>query len=943
MVKPLALNEIRIRAGRFVREWQDSPGDERQDAQSFVRDLLAVYGVTETKAAFYEKRVRRSSTGQRGYIDALVPGTALIEMKSAGKDLVKAERQALDYIDDLPPAETPRFVLTSDFHTFRLLDIEAPDGEDILTFSLADFPQHADRLRFFAGYALTAPTAAEQEAASVKAARLMAGLYEALEGSGYSDHEASVFLVRTLFSLYADDSGVWEKDLYFQFLVDRTAEDGSDLGPQLTHLYQVMAQPVTSRQSNLDELIARFPYVNGGIFEQTLSIPSFDQEMRARLLEACLFNWAAISPAVFGSLFQAVKDRTARRVLGEHYTTEKNILRLIGPMFLDALRERFDAAKDDAAKLRALRREMGAMRFLDPACGCGNFIVVAYREMRALDLEVLVRLQELQAARAGGRRTDTTFVPSLLFDVDDLPVRLENFHGIELEEWPAQIATTALHLIEHQANQAMEVALGVGPEPLPLHKIESIHVGNALRTDWTDVIAPTDRLFVMGNPPFLGHKERTASQGDDLRLVWRTDRIGHLNYVTGWYAKTLDLFARDGYAGEFAFVSTNAITLGDSVPQLFQPIFEAGWRIKFAHRTFRWTSEAPGKAQVHCVIIGFDKGATRAGGTRLFHYEHGATEALESKPQQINAYLAAGPNIFVLPRRAPLSPEVPPIFAGSTPIDWGHLIVAASEYDDVVADPVAAKYLRRYAGGKELINGIERWCLWLVDASPREIASSRVLRERVERVKSARLAPEVTRQATRDLASTPHLFGERRQPQGPYLGLPQAFARARDYATAARLDKDVIASIKLFTAPDRDGLLFGLVSSSMFMAWQRTVGQRTPNNQYSLTASVVWNNFPVPALTDTQRGAIIAGGRRVLDARGLHPERSLSDQYSPLSMDPELVGAHRALDSAVDRAFGLRGAVHEADRLRVLFEGYQRMSTSGQLSLARTTRGRKVT
>jgi hypothetical protein len=579
------MNEIRARATQFIRDWRDQPGDERQQAQSFVRDLLGVYGITQTRAAFYEKRVKRSSTGSRGYIDALIPGLALIEMKSAGKDLAAAEQQALDYIDDLPDPEVPRWVLTSDFHRFRLLDLRADRDAPPLEFTLSQMREEADKLAFLAGYGERIFGSKAQEAASIKAAKLMASLYEALEGSGYDDHEASVFLVRTLFALYADDAGVWDRDLFLEFLETRTAQDGSDLGPQLSLLYQVMGREQSRRQSNLDEFVGRFPYVNGGVFEEPLSIPSFDTAMRSRLVEAAMFNWSAISPAIFGSLFQAVKDKVARRELGEHYTTETNIMKVIGPMFLDELRQRFADGFHDTRALKKLRADMGEMRFLDPACGCGNFLVVGYRQMRALDLEVLKRIQELTGETA---RT-------MFFTEEHLAVRLTSFHGIELEEWPAQIAATALHLVEHQANQAMELVLGDAPDPLPLDKIRSIRVGNALRMDWAEVVEPSDHLYIMGNPPFLGHATRSVEQAQELRDVWRRTDIGRLDYVTGWYAKSLELFRSPGYAGEFAFVSTNSIAQGEPVPALFGPVFAAGWRVKFAHRTSHGRAKRPAR------------------------------------------------------------------------------------------------------------------------------------------------------------------------------------------------------------------------------------------------------------------------------------------------------------------------------------------------------------
>ncbi|MFD6178763.1 MULTISPECIES: DNA methyltransferase [unclassified Isoptericola] len=934
MPKPPSLNEIRTRAAGFVNDWRDAEGYERGEAQSFVRDLLAVYGITATRAGLYEFRAKRSSSGARGYIDALVPGVAAIEMKSAGKDLVEAEKQALDYLDSLSDAEMPRWVITSDFRRFRLLDLHAEavagDVPGAVEFTLADFPSNAERMAFFAGYGVRQFGSTDQEKASVKAARIMAELWEGLEGSGYGDHEASVFLVRTLFALYADDAGVWERDLFYEFVATRTSEDGSDLGSQLTHLYQVMATDPGRRQRNLDELVGRFPYVNGGVFVENLPIPSFDAAMRRRLLDACTFNWSAISPAIFGSLFQAVKDKKARRELGEHYTTETNILKLIGPMFLDELRQRYTDQLHDAKKLRELRRDMGRMRFLDPACGCGNFLVVAYREMRALDLAVLTRLQEL-----GVRGHEAT----LMFDVADLPVRLESFHGIEIDDWPARIAATALHLVEHQANQAMELALGQGPDTLPLNKIDTIRAGqSALTLDWATVVEPSEHLYVLGNPPFLGHASRSDTQATELRTVWGRNDIGRLDYVTGWYAKALALFEQPGYEGEFAFVSTNSITQGEPVPALFGPVFAAGWRIKFAHRTFAWTSEAPDAAAVHCVIIGFDKHPRRP--AWLYDYE-----ALRGEPtrhvvaQRINAYLADGPNILVEQRRVPLASGLPSVSMGSMPRDGGHLLVTPDEYAEVAADPIAAKYLRPFLMGKEFINDLKRWCLWMEDLDPADVAKSEVLRTRLKLVADVRR--ESSAASTREMAQTPYLFGQRSQPTVPYVGIPSVFTESRRWATVAYLSPDIVAGNKVYKCEDPDGFAFAILSSSMFITWQKAVGGRIKSDP-NFANTLTWNTFPLPAVDAKRREAICEAGRGVLVARERHPERSLAEHYNPLAMAAELLKAHRALDAHVDRAFGLTAPVSDEARLTALFSAYAKLTAAETLPLPRARRSKRA-
>lgn len=928
MQKSLSMNEIRTRATQLIRDWQDEPGDERQQSQSYVRDLLGVYGITQTRAAFYEKRVNRSSTGSHGYIDALIPGLLLIEMKSAGKDLVAAEKQALDYIDGLPDPEVPRWVLTSDFHRLRLLDLHA-ENDSVLEFPLTHLRDQADKLAFLAGYGERTFGSKAQEAASIKAAKLMASLYEALEDSGYDDHEASVFLVRTLFALYADDAGVWDRDLFLEFLETRTAHDGSDLGPQLSLLYQVMGRHPSQRQSNLDELVARFPYVNGGVFEESMSIPSFDTGMRDRLIRAAMFNWSAISPAIFGSLFQAVKDRTARRELGEHYTTETNIMKVIGPMFLDELRQRFTDGYYDTGKLKKLRADMGRMSFLDPACGCGNFLVVGYRQMRSLDLEVLLRIQELSGDTA---RT-------MFFTEDHLSVRLSSFHGIELEEWPAQIAATALHLVEHQANQAMELALGTAPDPLPLNKIRNIRVGNALRIDWGNVVEPTEHLYIMGNPPFLGHATRSLEQSQELRDVWGRKDIGRLDYVTGWYAKSLELFDRQGYAGEFAFVSTNSIAQGEPVPALFGPVFAAAWRVKFAHRTFAWTSEAPGAAAVHCSVIGFDRAQKRR--ARLFDYSANLKGEPVELPVlgQLNGYLVDGPNALVEQRRTPLSPQLPAMVFGNMARDDGNLLIDAEDYDEVAADAVAAKYIRPFIGARQLIHNEPRWCLWLVNLDPSDVARSPILRRRIDAVRQFRAASKA--ESTRQMADTPHLFGQRSQPETPYVCVPRHVSEIRRYFPTAVFPPEVICGDSNFKADDPDGIAFAAISSSAFIAWQKAVGGRIKSD-LRFSSTLTWNTFPMPPLADKERAAIIAGGQAVMDARALYAERSLADHYNPLAMSPELVKAHRELDFAVDKCLGLRGIVTSDNRLRALFDSYAKLATADELSIAvKSRRGNK--
>ena len=915
MAKSLSLNEIRRRSAQFAVEWRDSPGDERQDGQSFIRDLLQVYGITATKAALYEKRAKRSSTGGRGYIDALVPGLCAIEMKSAGKDLDAAISQALDYIGDLTDAETPRYIIASDFRNLRVLDIQAPDVQDLQIFTLDELPANIEALAFLAGYQSVTFGTREQETASVKAAKIMANLYEALNESGYDDHEASVFLVRVLFCLYADDAGVWERDLFYEFLERRTSDDGADLGPQLAMLFQAMNREQGRRQRNLDDLIVRFPYVNGGIFAEPADIPAFDKGMRDLLLQACAFNWSQISPAIFGSLFQAVKDAKARRELGEHYTTETNILKTIQPLFLDELRARFTDSIHDIKKLQRLRDNLKQVRVLDPACGCGNFLVVAYRELRALDLEILQRLQILG---------DTSWQsPTAFFLKEDLPVTLDHFAGIEIEEWPARIASTALHLVDHQANQAMELALGKAPDPLPLDKIESIHVANALRTDWAQIISPTSQVMIVGNPPFIGQYTKHADQTEDLKAVWDTGYDGYLDYVTGWYKKAADYF-KYTRGGRFAFVSTNSIAQGQPVPALFRPLLDAGWRIRFAHQTFAWTSEAPEAAAVHCVIIGFDQREKTPAALYVYDTPKGQPE--QKPARSINPYLLDAPTFYVTKASKPLASGLPEVLYGSKPADGGHLLLDQAAHDEARRDPVAMKYVRPFIGARELIHATDRWCLWMEDLDPADLGRARFLKEHVEACAAWRSRQTQSGDAYK-LRTLPHLMRPNaRRPRVPYICIPAHFSETRRYATVQFFEPDVIAGNANFTAEDPTGYLFAIISSSMFLAWQRATGGRIKSD-LRFSATLVWNNLPLPDVSDRVRQQIIDAGKGVLEARALHPERSLADHYNPLAMSRELTKAHDALDRAVDKAFGARGVLHtEEERQRILFKRYAELT-----------------
>lgn len=914
-----------------IQVWRDTGerATEKKYAQSFWSDLLRCFGIIPERINLFERDAQRASTGSHGWIDFFMTGVAIGEAKSLDVDLDDAVEQINDYLrGGIRQSEYPRYAIVTNFSTIRILRLDGTEPET--RFPLEEIAEHYDQLRFLIGEDTI--TSGEQEEASTTAAQLMAELYTSILGDDIDapvgddaaatvDEEAedervettAVLMTRLLFLLYGDDAGLWEKDLFYRWVHDETTP--ASLSAQLSDLFRVLNTPTSRRSKNLPELLARFPYVNGGIFAEHVFIDYFTPETRDALLAACRFQWNRISVSVFGAMFQLVKSKEARRAAGEHYTSETNILKTIGPLFLEdyqAKAERLIRNKSTRPKdFDALIEEMAGNIYVDPACGGGNFLNVAYARLRDIETSLLVEKQ-----RRGGEFTgmlDVTLGQKLTID---------RFYGFEINWWPAKIAETAMFLVDHQANQRLAHAIGQAPDRLPITITAHITHGNALTLDWAEVLPePAGQTFIFGNPPFVGHKTKSTDQRGDLAMAWGKDYDGYLDYVTAWHAKALDLY-RDR-RGEFAYVTTNSIVQGKPVLALFTPIYRAGFDIKFAHRTFAWDSQAPGKAAVHCVIIGFTR--DKQNPQRLWDYPNVHGDPVEKAPRyKINAYLIDGPGLLVGTRTKPLSSVLPPVAYGTMPADGGFLVPKAG-IDPADGDPIAAQYVRRFVGAKELIHGTDRWCLWCEDLDPQDLKKSAVLRDRIHACREWRSRQKPTGDAFK-LQDAPHLFRPNAgRPKVPYLAIPAHVGESRPYFLSQRFDPDVICGNANFSAPDPDGLLFGLISSSMFMAWQRTVGGKIKSD-LRFSNTVVWNNFPVPELDAQQRDAIIEAGRGVLAARNAHPDRSLADHYHPLAMDPALLKAHVSLDRAVDTAFGApKKLATEEQRLEVLFKRYQEL------------------
>ena len=912
----LSWNEVRARAAGFAHEWRDA-AYEKGETQSFYNDFFAIFGVERRSVARYEEHVRRLDD-RAGFIDLFWPGVLIVEQKSAGRDLARAYEQAGAYFDALPERDRPRYILVSDFRTFELRDL---DERETIAFPLADLPAHVEAFGFILG--VQRRTFRDQDPANVEAAELVGRLHDALDETGYRGHDLERFLVRIVFCLFADDTGVFEpRDVFLDFIETRTRADGADLGPLLTQLFQVLDTPEDARAAALDEDLARFPYVDGDLFREPIRIPSFTGAMRARLLDACRFDWSDISPAIFGALFQSVMEPAARRAQGAHYTTEKNILKVIEPLFLDDLRgefRRLKARRDSRRRpdLLGFQQKLAGLAFLDPACGCGNFLIIAYRELRLLEIDVL---KEVYDADQFDALADTLS----LIDVD-------RFHGIEIGEFPARIAEAALWMMDHIMNVRLGLEFGRTYARIPLEKAPHIAVGNALDMDWREFLPPEDCSFVFGNPPFVGHQWRTKAQQEDMARIWgRKGQVNRLDYVTCWFHKAAQ-YAAANRSMEIAFVSTNSISQGEQCGILWPVLFARDLSIRFAHRTFQWTSEARGTAAVHCVIVGLT--FAREDGRRIYEYDDVRGEPHASDVARINGYLIDGPQYAVPARSAPPEGRLT-MHKGSQPTDGarvrkpdggylrsGNLILDSRDRKELLAaSPNCGKWLKPYVGGNELISGRWRWCLWLKDAEPSELKASKPIMERLERVRAGRLQSPTA--SVREYADYPTLFTQDRQPDTDYLAVPEVSSETRDYIPIAMLPPTVIASNKLQIIPGAPMHYFGLLTSAMHMAWMRTVAGRL-GSSYSYSPSV-YNSFPWPEMTDAQRIHVEELSQAVLDARATFPDSSLDALYDLDSIPPGLRRAHARLDRAVDRLYRRAPFASERARVEHLFALYEK-------------------
>ncbi|MDR1759666.1 MAG: N-6 DNA methylase [Fibrobacter sp.] len=861
----------------FSKKWEYA-NNEKRESQKFLSDFLDIFGITLVPAEHFEYQVHKNA-GERGYIDCLIGGKIAIEMKSRGENLEKAFEQLKEYVQWLPENLIPQILMVCDFETI-ILDFDKKK----IKFKTKDLRKHLDLFNSLSENTKDLHLQAQTEA-SVKAAEKMVKLHDALKACGYEGHNLEVYLVRLLFCLFAEDTEIFPKYSFLEY-VENSQKDGSDLSPKIARLFEILniSNNMREKKANLPPELLNFQYINGGLFAETLPFADFTEKMRSTLIECAKFDWSCISPAIFGAMFQGVMDKEHRREIGAHYTSEENILKLINPLFMDSLRDEFQRVKNSPKKLDEFHNKIAAFKFLDPACGCGNFLIIAYRELRKLELEVL--------KKKIGKNTQLTL--DIMWSL--LRVNVGQFYGIEYEEFPCQIAKVGMWLTDHQMNLEVSDLFGCYYARLSLTQSATIEHGNALRIDWENVVPKRELSFIFGNPPFVGNNNLSASQRDDLAPFFPNNKT--MDYVTAWYAKAVNYMFNSSI--KCAFVSTNSILQGEQVALLWKPLFEKGIYINFGIPTFKWSNEAKGKAAVHCVIIGF---------------------SYQKTTPNITPYLFEGDTVFIESRSKPLC-DIPKIQKGNQPTDGGNLIIEASEIDDFLKQESLAKnYIKRLVGAQEYINNLKRYCLWLVNCSPTELRKMPLVMERVNRVREMRLAS--TDKGTQRLAGTPTLFKETYNPE-TFVIIPSVSSEKREYIPIGFMDKDTIATNLVLIIPNATLYHFGILTSNVHNAWMRTVCGRLKSD-YRYSKDIVYNNFPWAITTKEQQTEIEKLAQNILNARAKFPESSLADLYDPLTMPPELLKARRALDSAAMKLYGFKKDMVEAEIVAELMERYQRL------------------
>ena len=895
----LGWTEIETRAVRFQKQWKNCTGDERQDAQTFEKDFVNVFGV-DFRDGLHEYQIRLKD-GRIGYIDYLIPGKILIEMKSKGKSLASAYSQAMEYVHSLKPEEVPKLVMVCDFDKIEVYNLEK--DYKYKSFKTTHLKNHVRIFATISGYGVAQESKTEIEL-NTDASYKMAKLHDELKSNGYDGHQLEIYLVRLLFCLFADDTGIFEKGSFEKY-IRQSKEDGSDLSMKIMMLFSILDTPDEKRMKNITDEINRFRYINGNLFSQNLSYPFYDNKMRQILIDCCEFDWSAISPAIFGAMFQGIMDKEQRRELGAHYTSEENIMKVIGPLFLDDLYDEFEKSKNTVKELNDFHEKISNLSFLDPACGSGNFLIITYQKIRELEFEILKFLHD------NGDSQQMAFVNQIY-----TKVHINQFYGIEYDDFACEIAKVSMLLMKHLMDQKISNYFGVNTIDFPIRENANIYNANALRLNW-NTFTENKLDYIFGNPPFIGAVYQTTEQKEDMRTIFgKKTKLKNLDYVSCWFIKAMELMNENKWV-KTAFVSTNSITQGEQVETLWKSLLENNININFAYRTFKWNNEAKGKAAVHCVIIGFSKNLVKS--NKKIYLDNGKI----LKVSNINPYLVNGPNIIVSEARISLSKKTKMI-RGNQPTEGGFLLLTKEEKELLLSkDPDAIKWIKRFMGAREFIQGHERYCLWFANADMREVRKHPLLMERIENVRKMRL--ESSDIGTIKKADTPWLFRESNNPETA-LVIPAASSENRRYIPIGYIDDRVILSNAVLTIPYGSLQLFSILISNVHMAWMRTVAGRLKSD-YRYSVFIVYNTFPFPDINESIQNRLEQSAQNILNVREKYIDWTLADLYDDTIMPSDLRKAHRDNDILVWEAYGKAWDIKsEEECISFLMERYEEIS-----------------
>jgi hypothetical protein len=898
----LSWGDIETRAIAFQKRWISTIGEEKQLSNNFQNDFMQVFGV-DWHIGLNQHQIYLKD-GSIGYIDYFIPGKILIEMKSKGKSLKTAYTQAMTYVEALKPEEKPLLIVCSDFDKIEVHNLEKKYSYK--PFKVSQLKNHIRIFGFLAGYNLKNDEIAEVEV-NTEASYKIANIHDALKEKGYDGHDLETYVVRIVFCLFAEDTGIFQKE-GFENYIESTKEDGSDLSIKLMSLFSILDTPIDRRPKGLGDNLNNFRYINGAIFKNPLPLASFDSKMRKLLLECSKeFDWSKISPAIFGAMFQGVMDEQKRRNLGAHYTSRENIMKILDPLFLDNLKVDFEKSKTTKKELLDFQKKLSSLKFLDPACGSGNFLIVAYEELRKLEFEVLKLLFD---------KKENMFLETVI------SVKINQFSGIEIEDFPAQVANLSMILMKHLLDREISEYFGFNVIDFPIKESANIVRANALEIDWNNVVDLSSLNYIIGNPPFIGAKETSSVQRKEINAIYldekgkQTSTSGKNDYVSGWFYKASDISSK--YRVEVGFVSTNSITQGEQIESVWKVLFDKfNIQINFAYKNFKWTNNAKYNAAVIVVIIGF---SSIVKPTIKFLWD---AEGIKRTVSRINAYLLERENVFIKSRTKPFS-EVSKMMKGNIPADGNFLIMSEEEKNELLINyPEAKEIIKTYLSSRDFLHGIKRYCIWLENVSPSKYSRIKPIMERIESVKQFRLKSKKPKTVLD--ASKPSLFQEIRQPKSNYLFIPGISSENRKYIPMGYLEQNVIAGSGTVLVHNATLLEFGILTSITHMAWIKSVSGRLKND-LSYSVSLVYNTFPWPYITDEIKNKISATAKNILEIREKYKDSSLAELYNPLLMPVDLLKAHELNDKAVWEAYGKAWNINsEEDCLTHLFELYEKL------------------